>query len=56
MKMFLTKKCQFCLNRKIRHPYVVNLMAVLFEPFNRVGLVLEPTKCTLHHFLFEEVS
>lgn len=43
----------FC--RKIRHPNIINLMAIAFEPFRRLALILEPTKYTLHHHLFAKV-
>lgn len=31
-------------------------MAIAFEPFHRVALIMEPTKYTLNHLLYRTVS
>ncbi|XP_055305760.1 uncharacterized protein LOC129570238 isoform X2 [Sitodiplosis mosellana] len=38
--------------RKIRHPNIINLMAIAFEPFKRLALIMEPTRHSLNHHLF----
>lgn len=42
--------------RKIRHRNVINLMAIAFEPHQRLALIMEPTKYSLNHYVFVKVG
>lgn len=46
----------FVFDRKIRHPAVINLMAIALEPYRRLALIMEPTKYSLNHLLFIKVN
>lgn len=43
-------------HRKIRHPNIINLMAIAFEPFQRIALIMEPVRHSLNHHLFVKVK
>ncbi|XP_031621154.1 uncharacterized protein LOC116339430 [Contarinia nasturtii] len=38
--------------RKIRHPNIINLMALAFDSYKKMALIMEPAKYTLNYQLF----